>query len=267
VKAWGVGGALAGALALTACLSTPAHPPAIAESTTGYLSQAELIRLAEAVPPPPAPGSAADLADKAASARYVALEDSDRWLLAIAHAELRPPLALQHFDCALDVRLGSAKTPTLDRLMARVFHDANAVAERVKAQAARPRPVGDDPERRACQTLNAAGRAGASYPSGSAAVATAYAGALAVLEPDRAAGVDMIGHEIGVSRMICAMHYPSDVAAGEAIGRAVVARIAATPAFADDLPAARAELAQARASGRTNPGCAAERAALATPSP
>jgi acid phosphatase (class A) len=63
------------------------------------------------------------------------------------------------------------------------------------------------------------------------------------------------------------MHYPSDVAAGEAIGRAVVARIVATPAFADDLPAARAELAQARASGRTNPGCAAERAALATPSP
>lgn len=268
MKAWvGVGGTLAGAFALTACLSTPAHPPAIAESTTGYLSEAELIRLAEAVPPPPAPGSATDVADKSASARYVALENSDRWLLATAHAELRPPLALEHFDCALDVRLGSATTPTLDRVMARVFHDANAVAERVKAQAARPRPVGDDPDRRACQTLNAAGRNSASYPSGSAAAATAYAGTLAVLEPERSAAVKAIGHEIGVSRLICAMHYPSDVAAGEAIGRAVVARVAATPAFTDDLTAARAELAQARATGRTNPGCAAERAALATPSP
>ena len=32
--------------------------------------------------PPPVVGSPQDQADKAASARYVALEDGDRWLLA-----------------------------------------------------------------------------------------------------------------------------------------------------------------------------------------
>lgn len=235
--------------------------------TTGFLGDEAIAQLTDAVSPAPAPGSVADLADKAASARFVALEDGDRWLLATAHAELRPPLALQHFDCALGVRLGSADTPALDRVMARIFHDANSAAERVKARQARLRPVGDDPNRRACQTLTPAARRSASYPSGSAAVATAYGEAFAALEPDRAEAVRRIGHEIGVSRLICAMHYPTDVAVGEQIGQAVAAKAVATPAFEADMAAARAELAAARRSGLTNPGCAAERAALAIPLP
>ncbi|MDQ1154711.1 PA-phosphatase [Brevundimonas sp. SORGH_AS_0993] len=252
-------------LALGGCAA--GKPPAWAAPTTqGYLAEGVLARLSAAAPPPPAPGSPTDRADKAASARMVALEDTDRWLLATSHAEVRPPLGLQHFDCALGVRLGSAETPGLDRLMARVFHDAQSVAERVKAQAARNRPVGDDPDRRPCQRLDAAGRRSPSYPSGTAG-ATAYAEVFALLEPERAAAVRRIGAAIGDSRVICAMHYPSDVRAGEDIGRAVVADIAALPAFQADLATARAELARARATGLTNPGCAAERAALATPLP
>jgi acid phosphatase (class A) len=63
------------------------------------------------------------------------------------------------------------------------------------------------------------------------------------------------------------MHYPSDVAAGEVLGKAVFAAAAATPGFDADLAAARAELAAARVTGLTNPGCASERLALATPLP
>lgn len=233
----------------------------------GYLSAGALAGLAAAIPPPPAAGSPQDQADKAASARYVALEDGDRWLLATSHAEVRPPLGLQHFDCALGVRLGSAqaagRTPALDRMMGRLFHDAASVAEQVKARQTRPRPVADDPARRACQTLDAAARRSGSYPSGTAAVATAYGEAFAALEPDRAEAVRRIGRQIGVSRLVCAMHYPSDVAAGEAIGRQVAAQAVAGPAFQADMAEARVELAAARATGLTNPGCAAERAALA----
>jgi acid phosphatase (class A) len=258
-------GAATAILLVVGCAGPP--KPVMTTPTEGFLAQGMIARLAETVPPPPTVGSAQDLADKAASARYVALEDGDRWLLATSHAELRPPLALQHFDCALAVRLGAAETPALDRLMARVFHDANSVAERVKARAARPRPVGDDPQRRPCQTVTAAARNSASYPSGSAAVGAAYGEAFAALEPDRAEAVRRIGHQIGVSRLICAMHYPSDVAMGEDIGRAVVAEAVQTPVFQADVAAARAELATARRSGLTNPGCAAERAALATDLP
>jgi acid phosphatase (class A) len=243
----GVFGAAGLLMVLVACAPTENRAPKLTEVSTGYLTAGDLARLADAVPPPPLPASEADLADKATS-----------------HAELRPPLALQHFDCALGVRFGSAETPNLDRVMARVFHDAESVAEQVKRRAARPRPVGDDPQRRACQVVSEAGRKSASHPSGSAAVGAAYGEAFAAIDPSRAEAVRRIGHEIGVSRLVCAMHYPSDVATGEAIGRAAAAQAVATQAFQTDLAAARAELAAVRAKGLTNPGCAAERAVLPT---
>ena len=258
-------------LPLAACAPAgrTAPHPIFSATDEGYLSPGVVARLAQAVPPAPVAGSAQDAADRAASARFTALEDSDRWLMATAHAELRPPLALQHFDCALGVRLGSAETPTLDRMMAKVFHDAQAAVVLAQAQARgrRARPVAEDPARRACQTLTPAMRRSPSAPSAGAAVGTAYAEALALIAPDRAAAVRRIGHEIGVSRQICAMDYPSDGLAGEALGRAVVAEIVATPDFQAEIAAARDELAAARATGRTNPGCAAERAALAVPLP
>lgn len=233
----------------------------------GYLSGSLLQALADAVPLPPAPGSPTDLTDKTRSNQFKALEDSDRWLLATAHAELRPPLALQHFDCALGVRLGSAATPSLNRLMQRLFDDSDAAAELIKARGFRPRPVGDDPARRSCQRLTDAGRRSASYPSGSSTVAAVYGEAFAALEPQRATEARRIAHEMGLSRLVCGMHYPSDVAAGETLGKAVFKAAAATPGFDAELAAARTELAAARAADLTSPGCAAERLALATPLP
>ncbi|MBD7941378.1 phosphatase PAP2 family protein [Brevundimonas guildfordensis] len=255
---------------LSACAGTPAALRPEAARTTGmdgYLNEAAVAALADAVPPPPVLGSADDLDDKARSARFVALEDTDRWLLATAHAELRPPLALQHFDCALDARLDPVATPQLTRLMQRLFHDADSAAERVKARAHRSRPVGDDPQRNACQRLTEASRASASYPSGSSTVGAVYGETFAALDPARADAARRIGDELGRSRLVCAMHYPRDVAAGDALGRAVFQAAAAQPDFQADLIAARAELAAVQATGARNPGCAAEARALATPLP
>jgi len=265
-------GLIAVAALLSACAGTPAalRPQAVqaaASRTEGYLSGPLIQALADAVPTPPAAGTPTDLADKARSNQFRTLEDSDRWLLATAHAELRPPLALQHFDCALGIRLGSATTPNLNRLMQRLFHDSDAAAELAKARGFRPRPVGDDAERRPCQRVSEAGRKSASYPSGSSTVATVYGEAFAALEPQRASEARRIAHEMGLSRLVCGMHYPSDVAAGEDLGKAVFEAAVATPGFDADLTAARPELATARATGLTNPGCASERLALATPQP
>lgn len=261
----------AAALLLCACAGTPAalRPEAarVAAAPPGYLDAAEVEALAAAAPPPPAPGSTVDQSDKDRSTRMATLENTDRWLLATAHAELRPPLALQHFNCVLGVRLEPQQTPELTRLMQRLFHDADAAAETVKARAFRARPVGDDPSRQACQRLTEAGRRSASYPSGSSTVAVVYGEAFVALAPDRAAEIRRMAHEIGQSRLVCGMHYPSDVAAGEDLGRVVYARAADQPEFATDLAAARAELAALRAQGAGAPGCASEALALAAPLP
>ncbi|MGV3578095.1 phosphatase PAP2 family protein [Brevundimonas sp.] len=257
-----------GAALIAAAIGALAVPAAAQQAASdSYLDHAALQALADTVPPAPVAGSARDLADIAASDRLRALENTDRWMLATRHAELRPTLALAHFDCALGFRIGSEDSPRLTTILERVLHDANEAAELAKARAHRPRPVGADAERPACQVVSAANRASPSYPSGSATVGSAYGALIAALVPDKAAEATRVGHEIGVSRMVCAMHYPSDVAEGEKLGLIAFQRIAATPEYQADAVVARQEIARARAAGLTSPACAAERAALATPIP
>lgn len=251
---------------LTGCASAerPTSAPIFVLADSGYLSSEELTALAAAVPLAPEAGSPGDRDDRVRSNRFRTLEQTDRWLLATAHAEVRPPLALQHFDCALGLRRGSdGETPTLDRMAAKAFHDVRAVTAQVAARARRARPVADDPGRPACERLTSTARDSAAYPSLGAAAGAAYAEVLAALDPDHAGAVRRTGRQIGVSRMVCAMNYPSDVAAGAGLGRAVALQIIATPAFQAEVEQARRELAARRATGLTNPGCAAERAALA----
>ncbi len=256
------------ALLIAAAFGALAAPAAAQQAApASYLDHTAIQALADAVPPAPVAGSAQDLTDIAASDRLRALENTDRWMLATRHAELRPALALGHFDCALGFRVISDDSPRLTAILERVLHDANEAAELAKARAHRPRPVGSDSERPACQVVSAAGRASPSYPSGSATVGSAYGALIAALVPDRTAEATRIGHEIGISRMVCAMHYPSDVAEGEKLGLAAFRQIAATPAYQADAVVAREEIARARTTGLTSPACAAERAALAAPLP
>lgn len=260
------------ALAAGGCSTTPYGAPVAPAAPTasgdaGYLADSRIMALAAAVPAPTADGSTEQAADRAASDRYRVLEGGDRWLLATAHAELRPELARQHFDCALGVRFQGQATPRLTLLLERVLHDANEAAEQAKVRAFRPRPVGVDPNRPACQRVSAAGRASASYPSGSASVGVAYGEVMAAVDPAHATPAREIGRQIGVSRAVCAMHYDADVKAGADLGRAVAAEIVATPAFREDVRAARAELAEVRRTGLTNAGCTAEAATLALPLP
>ena len=129
----------------------------------------------------------------------------------------------------------------------------------------RPRPAAVDPERRVCLRLTEAGRASPSYPSIAAAVGTAYGDLFSSLVPERSDAIQRIGREIGLSRAICAVDWPSDVTAGEQLGHAVFTAAAATPAFRGDLALAVAEVSAARTPGPESPGCAAERRLFPSP--
>jgi acid phosphatase (class A) len=67
---------------------------------------------------------------------------------------------------------------------------------------------------------------------------------LSELAPRKAGELMQAGAAIGDSRVICGVHYQSDVEAGRQLGAAMVARLHAEPAFEKDLAAARAELAR-----------------------
>lgn len=187
---------------------------------------------------------------------------SDRWWMATAQAELRPPEAAQHFDCVLGTRLAGAPRPALTRLMNRLLVDADSLTRRLATAHTRARPIAVDPNLQPCQRVTDAMRDSPSWPANGAVAGAAYGEMFADLAPDRAEAARREGAEIGFSRIVCRMNWPGDVRDGAGIGRTLYARAAATPDFAADLEAARVEVAAARAEGLTNPSCAAEHRAL-----
>ena len=247
--------ALAACALLGGCVAASGGALGQQEPASGYLAAATLDELAATATPPP-------LEDPAQARFDAVLPGSDRWWLAIVHAELRPPEAAQHFDCALNTRLAAAPRPALTRLMNRLLIDVSSLSERVARQGHRPRPIAAVPGLEPCQRTTEAIRAGSSWPATGALAGAAYGELFAALAPDRATQARATGREIGISRAVCRMNWGADVAAGGTLGRAVYVRASAAPDFAVDLAAARVEVAAARAEGLTNAGCAAERRAL-----
>jgi acid phosphatase (class A) len=85
------------------------------------------------------------------------------------------------------------------------------------------------------------------YASSNAAAGWAWALVLAELEPAKASSVLVRGREFGDNRVICGLHYASDITAGQTMASAMVAALHANPEFLADLETARAELAGAPA--------------------
>jgi acid phosphatase (class A) len=103
-----------------------------------------------------------------------------------------------------------------------------------------------------------------SYPSGHTSVGWAWALILAEIAPERADAILSRGYSFGRSRVVCGVHWQSDVHAGRVIAAAVVAKLHSDPVFLAQLAAAGKELAAVRAKGfKPANDCEAEAAALA----
>lgn len=201
------------------------------------------------------------LQDRRARLASDVIEGGDRWLLATAHAELRPRYALQHFDCALGVRSASGQTQALELALSRALRDAVQVSQSLRAAA----PAASVTDGRACRGRGTEIGKARSRPPRETMLGAAYAEIIAAAAPEAASAVRRMGHEIGVSQAICGLVTPNDVFEGERLGRRLGMQIVATAAFQSELPHLRREVQALRRSGLTHPGCAAERLALSEP--
>ncbi len=104
-------------------------------------------------------------------------------------------------------------------------------------------------------------RAQGFYPSGDASIGWAWALVLVEASPDESEAILARGLAFGESRLVCNVHWLSDVIEGRLIGAATVARLHAEPEFLADLAAARAELVAVRARP-PQPDCKFEAEAL-----
>ena len=239
--------AIIAALALAACATAetaqtapgqgtqPTHP------TTAERNPAVQVDATVFIPPPPQAGGALELAERAivrgpwtAERRQQALEDN-----AI------DPFAA--FDSVLGPNFTRANFPATYAVLDRAGRAAGFAGDPVKFVHRRPRPFVSDSAITPCIPDDERLRASFSYPSGHAALGFGWALVLAELVPSRADAIIERGRDFSWSRVVCGVHYPSDVDAGRVVAAAAIARIHADPDFQREFAAARAELAAAYA--------------------
>ncbi|HEY5851143.1 MAG TPA: phosphatase PAP2 family protein [Lysobacter sp.] len=243
---------------------TPAPVPEIRPGIpAGYLHKEQYLNSLALVPKPPAAGSAAFAHDQAVREEAITLRGTPRWQQAVSDADLHFPHAAGTFSCALGIPVSQQATPRLYMLLQRSMVDAGLSTYGAKNQYNRTRPFVLAKEASCTPDDEAALRKDGSYPSGHTTIGWAWALILTELAPDRADALVARGRSFGESRLVCNVHWQSDILEGRFMGAATVARLHADPTFEADMAAAKAEIASARSQGLTpDRDCTAEATAL-----
>ena len=242
---------LAVALLLARCapVSPPDPAPQVASGGTPYLGAAARPNGLRILPPPPAAGSPAQRLDQLVfrRARAIREQDPQRWALATSDAQLDFDSLMAAFSCALDARLDRKTAPALYRLLDRIALDSRPETDAVKNHYGRRRPyIGNDAP--ICVARGTSLDSSASYPSGHTTVGWTLALLLAELAPDRSSEILARGRAFGESRIVCGVHWLSDVQAGYLNASAMVAALHSSAAFRADMLQAQSEVAAARSS-------------------
>lgn len=223
------------ALALAPALLSSSGPPRSHASVPQLLAPADL-PIAEVLPPPPSDASSQHLAEltELASlergrthAELVAAErDNSKKDASIFAGAMGPWFELGHL-------------PETATLMAMVRASEKASADRAKAYFKRPRPWVANPAIKACSRED---EPLTSYPSGHTTMAFSMGAVLARLDPLNATRIMARAAEFGEHRLVCEVHYRSDVTAGQTLGLIVAERLMRNPIFQQQFVRARAEL-------------------------
>ena len=188
---------------------------------------------------PPARESAAEAAELAEVKSTIAAASAERRAQATWDADHEDPTA---FNAVLGRDL--TKLPATWDLLVTVQDEAYALTGRAKEAFARMRPYSIDASVQTC-TKEDPGKPAKSYPSGHAAVGYSVGWTLARLLPDYAPYILDRARDYAESRVICGVHFRSDLEASHVLATLVAERMLADPRLADKIAKARAELAAA----------------------
>ena len=203
-----------------------------------FLSPAEF-DLGHLLPAPPAADSPATRAEldrllqlqavrtPAEAARCVRIENEDIWLFG---AEAAGPW------------FTAANLPQTAAFFAQVREDFIPLNRAAKALHPRRRPPFADPRIKPCVEFADTG----AYPSGHGIQSALWAGLLAEIFPEHAAGFTRRAEETRHYKLLSGVHYPSDLTAGQVVGEALARELLGNPAVQKIINELRAEAAPFR---------------------
>ena len=237
--------------------AAPLSPEEQAVEVKGYLPPGA-VDVKVVLPAAPAVDSAVDKADAEHVRNVNAHAREARWQKAL----LDDASVYDRFAEQLGFTPDRKRMPSFVRLLNRVAEDALAVSGEAKTVYPRSRPFQRFALKRVCGQAvppkpAASPTGGTSYPSGHAVVSWAVALVMVEAQPSGAQAIIARAADYGESRVVCGLHFPSDITAGQVVAAAVVDKLLASEDFRRDLRCAKTELQSVRAGLRADdlPAC------------
>ena len=207
-----------------------------ASAQAGLLDPAA-VEASRFVPPPPADGSA-DTKAEFAELRAIATRSSPDELAAAARDAKDEKPDLFNGTLGFDI----SALPETNKLLMMVVEEEGADVKAAKKYFHRVRPYSADSTIKTCEPVKP-GKAANSYPSGHASLAFSTGVVLASLLPAKAQAIMARASEYAEHRLVCGVHFRSDIVAGQQYGTIIALKLMDNRAFRAQMAKARTELA------------------------
>jgi acid phosphatase (class A) len=216
-------------------------PPKVQANTsraprTAYYIDSTVLHVGLQLPDPPAIGSQVNAAELGELHRIEASRTPEQAAQAKADEDEEDMFA---FKTVLGTGFTPDALPLTAALGAHVKNEQSVVGHELKSMFQRPRPYQTDPTLHPVCEIKAAHD---SYPSGHALTGYLEAFTLAELVPEKRSELLSRADEFARNRLVCGVHYPSDIEASRRVAYVVFGYMLATSRFQQDLAAARHEL-------------------------
>ncbi len=141
--------------------------------------------------------------------------------------------------------LDIAKLPATKKLFDEIGNEEEQRTKLFKTYFARKRPYQVDPSINICASEGKGTTKPNSYPSGHTTLGFSMGVVLANLIPEKNQAILARAKLYAEHRLVCGVHYRSDIVGGQALGTALALKLMEVPSFEADYAAAHAELVQA----------------------
>ena len=193
------------------------------------LLEASQVDASRLLPPPPAVGSTEEKAEFEELRAIAARSTPEQRAVAKHDAEDETP---DIFNAAIGFDI--ATRPQTFKLLDMVVKEEDGDSKAAKAFFHRERPYSTDPSLKTCTPVKP-GKAPTSYPSGHSSLAFSMGVVLASLLPEKSQAILARSAEYAEHRLVCGVHFRSDIVAGQQFGTVLALRLMQNPQFQCDL--------------------------------